>query len=125
MTTQPRRRVVSFKASDYLFEMLSEEAGRRKLSNGQTAQIVLLEALSGFDQKQEAFMRRLDLIDDKLTESFALLLDVSSLGAAAGSLPLDAEQQNVEELRQKLKIHFQHSSDLGKNLVGMIKKGKL
>ncbi len=125
MATHLKERFVSFRVSEEEYDLLSSEAEKRKLSNGQTARMMVLYAVSGFDQKQETIMRRLDYIDDKFKESFQLLLDISSLGAAAGALPLDAEQQDVPALREKLKIHFQHSSDLGKSLVNMIKKGKL
>ena len=77
--------------------------------------------LSGFDQKQEFVLRRLDKLDDLM----ALLLDISSLGAAAGALPLDAEQQDGAALREKLRTHFKHSKALGDNLRKMIKDGKL
>lgn len=120
MQAKTKNIVIHFRVTDE-DDLLSDEAKKRKLSMGQTARIVVLEALSGFDQKQEFFLRRLDCLD----KSLELLLNVSSLGAAAGSLPLDAEKQDVGVLREKLKIHFQHSSDLGKNLVDLIKKGKL
>jgi hypothetical protein len=117
--------VVSFKVSDEEYDLLSDEAKKRKLSVGQTARIVLLEALSGYDQKQEYLMRRLDLLNDKLDEKLGLLISISSLGAAAGALPFDADQRDAEEVRKKLRSHITDASELGKNIVEMIKKGKL
>lgn len=121
MSTKLKKHLVAFRVSDEEYELLQNEAKVRGLSEGKTARIVLLDGLSGFDQKQEYFLRRLDRPD----ETLELVINISSLGAAAAALPLDAEQQDMAVLRQKLKIHFQHSSDLGKNIVEMIKKGKL
>lgn len=114
-------RLIAFRVNDEEHELLKEAAEQRGLSEGMTARAVVLETLSGYDRKQEMFLRRLDTIDEDL----ALILSISSLGAGAGSLPLDAEQQDVPALREKLKIHYQYASELGKSLVEMIKKGKL
>lgn len=57
------------------YEFFSNEAKKRGLSNGQVARIVLFEALSGFDQKQETLLRRQSHIDDH----FELLAKVSAL----------------------------------------------
>lgn len=114
-------RSISFRVSDGEHELLKDAAEQRGLSMGMTARAVVLETLSGYDRKQEFLHCRLDTIDEDLK----LILRISSLGAAAGSLPLDAEQQDVPALREKLKIHYQHSSDLGKSIVQMIEKGKL
>lgn len=111
---------LSFRVNDREYELIENEAKTRKLSVGQVARVVLNEALSGFDQKQEFFMVRLD----KIEETLALLIKISSLGAAACSLPLDADQQDRAVLRDTLKKHFTDSSSLGKNIVDMIKKGK-
>lgn len=121
MNSQSRNRHIAFRVSQAEYELLNDEAQTRGLSNGQAARIVLLEALSGFDQKQEFVLRRLDRID----ESLALLRDICAVGAAAGALPLDADQQDGVALREILKKHFKHSSALGKNLVKMIEDGKL
>lgn len=121
MSTKLKKHLVAFRVSDEEYELLQNEARARGLSEGKTARIVLLDGLSGFDQKQEYFLRRLDRLD----ETLELLINISSLGAAAAALPFDAEQQDMAVLRQKLKTHFQYSSDLGKNIVEMIKKGKL
>ena len=121
MKSNSKTRHVAFRVSEMEHELLSDEAKKRGLSNGQAARIVLLEALSGFDQKQETFLRRLDYIDDNIEQ----LAKIAALAAAAGALPLDAEQQDAAELREKLKIHFKHSSALGDNILEMIKKGKL
>jgi hypothetical protein len=112
---------VHFRLSDEEMEVLIFESKKRKMSSGQTAREVLLESLSGFDEKQEVFLRRFD----KLDESIELLCEIASLGAAAGTLPLDAASQNVEEVNAKLKAHFELSSGLGKNLLALIKLGKL
>lgn len=121
MARDKKSRVVGFRFNEEESELLQAEALKRNLTENQTAKIVLLEALSGFDQKQEAFLRRLDYID----ESIELLAKIASLAAAAGSLPLDADQHDATELREKLKTHFKHSSGLGDNILEMIKKGKL
>lgn len=121
MSEKTKTNLVAFRVSDAEYELLQDAAKARKLSEGKTARIVLLEALSGFDQKQEFLLRRLDKLDDLM----ALLLDISSLGAAAGALPLDAEQQDGAALREKLRTHFKHSKALGDNLRKMIKDGKL
>ena len=112
---------INFRFSEYEHDLLFDEAKKRKLSMGQTARIVLLEALSGFDQKEEAFLRRLDKQDELLE----LLVRISSLGAAAGALPFDADQSNAEELRKKMRSHVTDASELGRNMVEMIRKGKL
>jgi hypothetical protein len=125
MAENSKRFLVGFKVSEAEYDLLTEEAKKRKLSKGQAARSVLLEALSGYDQKQEYLMRRLDMLNEKIEERFALLLDIASLGAAAGALPLDAEQHDPEALRLRLKTHFKHSNGLGKNLVDMLKSGKL
>lgn len=121
MNSQSRSHNIAFRISQAECELLNEEAQTRGLSNGQAARIVLLEALSGFDRKQEFVLRRLDGIDENL----ALLRDICAMGAAAGALPLDADQQDGVALREILKKHFKHSSLLGKNLVKMIEDGKL
>lgn len=121
MKAKTKNKIIQFRVSEEEYELLQDEAEARGLSEGKTARIVLLDGLTGLDQKQEVLLHRLD----HLYETMELLIDISSLGAAAGALPLDAEQHDVAVLREKLKIHFQHSSDLGKNLVNMIKKGKL
>lgn len=121
MKAKTKNIIVQFRVTDEEYELLQNEAKARGFSEGKTARIMLLDALSGFDRKQEVFLHRLD----HLYETMELLIDISSLGAAAGSLPLDAEQQDGAALREKLKIHFHHSSALGKNLVDLIKKGKL
>lgn len=120
MPVKPIKKVISFKVSDDEYEMIANEAAKRKLSNGQAARVVVLEALSGFDQKQESFLRRFDKQDELLE----LLINISSLGAGAAALPFD-DNQDVEELREMLKRHILQSSALGKNIVGMIKKGKI
>ena len=100
------------------------EARARKLSKGLTAKEVLLEALSGFDQKQEFVLRRMDEMNDKLT----LLRNIGLVGAAAAALPFDAaqvDQQDSATLREKLRTHFIHSSELGKSLLKMIENEKL
>jgi|GEM_PF-3467764 hypothetical protein len=115
---------VQFKLSVSERELLEVEARARKLSKGLTAKHVLLEALSGFDQKQEFVLRRMDAMDDKLT----LLRNIGLVGAAAAALPFDAElveQQDAAVLREKLRTHFVHSSALGKSLLKMIEDGKL
>lgn len=121
MRPSEKGKVVTLRFNATELELLQIESQNRKLTDNQTAKIVLLEALSGFDQKQETFLRRLDHIDD----SFELLAKIAALAAAAGALPLDAEQHDAAELREKLKIHFKHSSSLGDNILEMIKKGKL
>ena len=120
MNKRTKSRQIFFRVSEEESELLNDAAKIRGLSEGQTARIVLLEALSGFDQKEEAFLRRLDKQDDLLE----LLVKISSLGAAAGALPFDADQRNAEELRKKLRSHITDASELGKNLVEMIRKGK-
>jgi hypothetical protein len=122
MSDKRKTKLVAFRVSDAEYELLQDAAkARGGLSEGATARIVLLEALSGFDQKQEYVHRRLDQLDAAL----ALILTMTSLGAAAGTLPLDAEQQDAAALREKLKTHFKHSKSLGDNLVKMLKDGKL
>ncbi len=120
MKTKPQSPVVSFKVNEDELEMLVKEAAKRKLSNGQTARIVMFEALSGFDQKQESFLRRFDQLNDLIE----LLIRLSSIGAAAATLPFDSEQ-DISEMREKLKTHINQSGEIGKQLVDMIKKGKL
>ena len=120
MGSSARKNHVTFRLNDNEFELLQDTAKKRKLSEGQVARIIILEALAGFDQKQEFFMIRLDRIEEILQ----LLIDISSLGAAAGALPLDADQHDKTILRDTLKKHFINSSNLGKNIVDMIKKGK-
>lgn len=114
-------KVVTLRLNATELELLQIEAKNRKLKENQTAKIVLIEALSGFDQKQETFLRRLDYIDDNIEQ----LAKIAALSAASAALPLDADQHDAVELREKLKIHFKHSSGLGDSILEMIKKGKL
>lgn len=120
MPVKPIKKVISFKVSDDEYEMIASEAAKRKLSNGQTARVVVLEALSGFDQKQESILRRFDMQNDLLE----LLIRITSLGAAAATLPFD-DQRSLAELREKLKAHVHLSSEMGKQIVELIKTGKL
>ena len=112
---------VHFRITDEEYELLSYEAKKRKLSMGQAARVVVLETLSGFDQKQESFLRRFDKQDELLE----LSINISSIGAAAAALLFDADNQDVAERREKLRNHIKQSSELGKNIVEMIKRGKL
>jgi hypothetical protein len=127
MNAEARNIKIQFRVGEYDHDLLSGEAKKRKLSLGQTARVMLHEALSGFDQKQEYLMRRIDLLNDKLDERFGLLIDISSLGAAAGALPFAAKEQEleVEANREAIKKHFAASRTLGKTLVESIKSGKL
>lgn len=110
---------VHYRMTDDEYDLLAYEAAKRKLSNGQTARVVVLEALSGFDQKQESILRRFDMQNDLLE----LLIRITSLGAAAATLPFD-DQRSLAELKEKLKNHVHLSSEIGKQLVDQIKKGK-
>jgi len=112
---------IQFRVSEDDFTLLSDAAKYRSLSVAQTAKIVMLEALSGFDQKHEIYLLRLD----KLGETMELLIDISALGAAAGALPWDADQQDGAMLREKLKKHINNSRDLGKNIVISMKNGDI
>lgn len=113
--------LISFRVNAEDFMVLQNEAIKRKLPVSLAARDVLQETLSGFDEKQEVFLRRFD----KLDEHIDLLQEVVSLGAAASALPLDAAQQNVGEVNKRLKAHFELSSGLGKNILELIKIGKL
>jgi hypothetical protein len=121
METDSRNIRIHFRISNEEHEILSAEARNRKLSLVQTARIVLFEVLSGFDHKQENFLRRLD----KQDEFLGLLIELASLAAAAGALPWEAEQKEGAMLREKLKKHIDDSRNIGKNLVDAIKNGKL
>jgi hypothetical protein len=92
---------IAFRVADYEWELIQDEAKRRKLSEGQVARAVVLETLAGFDQKQESFLRRFDKQDELLE----LLINISSLGAGAAALPFD-DNQDVAELREMLKRHI-------------------
>jgi hypothetical protein len=121
MAEQTKSIQIFFRVNEEEQELLFNEAKKRNLSNGQTAKVVVLEAISGFDQKQESFLRRFDKLDDLIE----LLISIASLGAGAAALPFEDDNQDVGELREKLKIHIKQSRDLGRNIVDMIKKGKL
>lgn len=121
MLRKRESKVIGFRFNAIEHELLQAEAKNRGLSENQTAKIVLIEALSGFDQKQETFLRRLDYINDNVEQ----LAKIAALAAASAALPLDADQHDAAELREKLKIHFKHSSSLGDSILEMIKKGKL
>jgi len=112
---------VHVRFTDAEFDLIVEESKRRNLSMPQTAKILLLEILCGFDQKQEAFMRRFDKQDEQL----ALLLQISTIGAAAGALPPDFANQDKEVIAKKMKMHFQASRQLGDSLVSLVKKGSI
>ena len=103
------------------WELLQKEAEIRKLSENKVARILLLNALAGFDEKQQTFMWRFDFVNDQLSQ----LTELVSLAVASGALPLDADKHDQVELRNKLKMHFKTSQFLGKNILEMFKKGKL
>ena len=125
MITNSKKKCIAFRVSDMEYEKIAYEAQKRKLSEGQTARVVLFESLSGYDEKQESLLRRIDHFEDKLDERLTLLINIASIGAAAGALPLDADSQDAGTLRLILKQHFFNSSAVGKNLIRMIKEGKL
>jgi hypothetical protein len=112
---------IHFRISEIEYDLLFDEAKKRKLTMGKTARIVLLESLSGYDEKQEYFLRRLD----KQDEDIEMLIQIASLAVAAGSLPLNQEQYDINALREIIKKHLFDSSALGKNILDMIKKGKI
>ena len=115
---------VQIRFTDEEFNLIKEESLRRDLTVPQTAKILLLEILSGFDQKQEFFLRRLDKQDEQLA-LLPLLLQISTIGAAAGALPLASENQDIELLRKQILFHFKESRVLGDSLLNMIKKGSI
>lgn len=116
-----KNRQITFRVSDEEYDLIHADAVIRKLSDGQTARVIVAEALSGFDQKQETFLRKLD----KLEELMEMTIHIASLAVAAGSLPLDMEQHDGNLLREKIRLHINNSNDLGKNILDMVKKGKL
>jgi len=124
MNTKSKKHFIGFRVNDSELELIHNEAIARNLSDGQTARIVLLDALSGFDQKQEFVLRRLEGVDDKLT----LLRDIALISAAAAALPFDmklSSEQDVEALRKKMRTHFVDANAIGKSLLKMIENGKL
>ena len=125
MTINTRKSVVSFKVSDLELKNLTYEAEKRNLTLGQTARVVLFESLSGYDENQQSLLLYLDNMKELIDKQLSLIINITSLGAAAGALPLDAESQDGDKLRSALKRHFNNSSVLGKNIVEMIKEGKL
>ena len=112
---------IHIRFADEDYELLVDEARKRNLTIPQTAKKLLLEIICGFDQKQESFLRRLD----KQDEQIELLLELTSIAAAASALPLDSDNHDQDQLREKLKIHFKKSKTLGTSLVNLLRKGTL
>ena len=59
---------IQFRISEEDFNLLSDAAKLRSHSVAQTARIVMLEALSGFDQKHESLLSRIDHLDERIFE---------------------------------------------------------
>lgn len=125
MTSKIKNQHVQFRITDAERELLATEAKLRNLTLGQTARVVLFESLSGFDEKQEMLLRRLDKLEEQIEEHFNFLIKLCSIGAAAGALPLDADSQDPQKLLLVLRRHFSDSSIMGKNIVEKIKAGTL
>jgi len=127
MTVNNKKHLIGFRISDFEYELLIDEAEKRKLSPGQSARVVLFESLSGYDEKQESLLRRIDHLEEQLSERLSLLVSLASLGAAAGALPFaaNAKELEVEVNRETLKKHFATSRQLGNSLLESIKTGKL
>jgi hypothetical protein len=114
-----KKHTIQFRLSDEEMEYLLFESKERGLSANLTAREALLEAVSGYNQKEQTVLNRFD----KLDESMKLLCQIASIGAAASTLPLDAAQQDVDVVNQKLRAHFKLSGSLAKSLVERIKEG--
>jgi hypothetical protein len=123
MRAKTRNVKIQFRITEEEYELLQNRASILGRSEGQTARSILLGGLAGFDEKQATFLYKLD----HLYETMELLIDISSLGAAAGALPFPAKEEElgIEVNREALKKHLVASRKVGKTLVESIKKGKL
>ena len=121
MIEMNKSKIVSIRLAEEQYELLEKQAQERKLKPGQAAREILSETLIGFDEKQESLLRRFDALDVQI----GLLVRLCSIGAAAGAIPLEAEQYDPSDLQKKLTTHFFHARDLGKNLVGLVESNKL
>ena len=124
MKPNAKTNLIAFRVSDHEYEAIENEAKARDLKIGQLARLILVEGLSGFDQKSEYMLSRLDKLDSEL----ALLKNISLLAAAAATLPFAAEPEGADEsekLRAQLRKHFKDSNTLGQNLLKMIEDKRL
>ena len=121
MRQKRRPETVTFRIDEVGFELLEAESRVRQLSLGQTARALVLESLYGIGPKQASLLAEID----DLKEMIGLVLDTASIAAGSSALPLDAENHDQDELRIKLQKHFKNSRGLGRNVLDLVKAGKL
>lgn len=123
-----RKHQILFRINEDENNVLIEKATTAGVTPNAYARDILLQSLVGYDQKQAAIMRNIDNVNDRLLyvlEQLEHVATISSLAAAAGTLPLDYAQQDMVHLRQKLTDHFKASSSLAKNISELVRDGKL
>ena len=120
-----QRNLVAFKVTNDELALLDELASQSGESAGQVARRLVMESLSGFDVKQELFLRKLEQLSDDTTNKLALNTKIAVFSAISGALPFDWNSRPGAEITDGLRDHVRKSWKLSESLLDRIVKNEL